>query len=116
MTSPDTTISITQKFHISGMRIKPLVVEIDHPPKWFQGGTLRGITITRHPPRMIWYWWYLYLLMGRLGSRRRMDLLQRTLDAANREFEKLIEKYRTDPMFYLEQHFLEIPVGRPDGK
>lgn len=116
MTSPNTTISITQKFQVSGLKIKPLVVLIDKPPKWFEGGRMQSITITRHPPRLIWYWWYLYLLLGRLGSQRRLDLLQKTLDAANREFDKLIEKYRTDPMFYLEQHFLEIPVGRPDGR
>ncbi|MFA5136985.1 MAG: hypothetical protein WC489_06390 [Patescibacteria group bacterium] len=104
-----TTIKIEQPFAIVGWRIQPISIRIDRPPKWFHNGDLVAVYIIRKPPVLSWIYLHTHVIRMKLfKSKRSAQYLNALLNAYNRGFELTIAKYKDDPMFFIEKHFMDI--------
>lgn len=110
MKANETSIKILEPFAVMGWKIRPITIRIDNPPKWFYGGDLIAVDIVRKPPISDWIKLHIHVIRMKLFMSRRSALyLNALLKAYNQGFEQTIAKYQDDPMFFLEEHFFNIP-------
>lgn len=107
MKANETSIKILEPFAVMGWKIRPITIRIDNPPKWFHNGDLIAVDIIRKPPALDWIMLHIHVIRMKLFKSRTSTLyLNALLKGYNEGFELTIAKYRDDPMFFIEEHFI----------